>query len=101
MVEKITERMTALWVSIRLSYRLFLDQRVPLWTKIIPVLTIVYLLSPLDLIPDFLLVIGQLDDLFVLSSGLRLFEQLAPPHVVAEHREALEAQMDTPHVERY
>lgn len=52
--------------ELRLLRRLLLDERVPLWQKAIPVAAALYLVSPLDLIPDVLPVIGQLDDLAVL-----------------------------------
>lgn len=94
MFDEVSKRLSAFWLSIRLTYRLLLDQRVPMWTKAVPLLTILYLVSPLDVIPDFLLVLGQLDDLFILSLGFSWFEQLAPPDVVAEHREQLMAEIE-------
>lgn len=86
MFDEITERFNAFWLSLRLTYRLFLDTRVPFFTKIVPLLSVLYILSPLDVIPDFLLVVGQLDDFMILTMGFQLFERLAPPDVVEEHR---------------
>ena len=71
--------------ELRLLRRLLLDERVPLWQKAIPVAAALYLVSPLDLIPDVLPVVGQLDDLAVLLGSLRLFRSLVPPALVAEH----------------
>ena len=71
---------------LKLAWRLLRDPRVPLHVKAIPVLALVYLLSPLDFIPDTLIGLGQLDDISILLGGLRLFEMLSPPHVVDEHR---------------
>lgn len=79
----------AVWNQIRLTWRLLRDPRVPLWTKIIPFAGFIYVVSPLDLIPDVLIGVGQLDDLGIILAGMRLFETVAPPEVVAEHREAL------------
>lgn len=90
MFEEIFNRFNAFWISIKLTYRLFLDVRVPFWTKIIPVLSVLYIVSPLDVIPDFLIAIGQLDDFFVLTMGIQLFERLAPADVVEEHRHQLQ-----------
>lgn len=73
-----------------LTWRLLRDPRVPLWTKSIAFLGVIYILSPLDFIPDVFLVIGQIDDVGILLGGMRLFETLSPPHVVAEHRAALQ-----------
>ena len=90
MFEEIFNRFNAFWLSLKLTYRLFLDSRVPFWTKIIPVLSVLYILSPLDVIPDFLIAIGQLDDFFIMTLGFQLFERLAPIDVVEEHRHQLE-----------
>ena len=90
MFEQIFNRFNAFWLSLKLTYRLFLDNRVPFWTKIIPVLSVLYLVSPIDVIPDFLIAIGQLDDFFVLTMGFQLFERFAPADVVEEHRHQLQ-----------
>lgn len=72
--------------QLRLAWRLFVDRRVPLWTRIVPLGTLAYLLSPLDILPDFPpMGLNQLDDLAVLFLGLKLFIELAPPEVVREH----------------
>lgn len=71
--------------ELKLLRRLLLDERVPLWHKAIPVAAALYLVSPLDLIPDFLPLLGQLDDLAVLWGSLRLFRSLAPPALIEEH----------------
>lgn len=76
--------------SGRLAWRLLLDPRVATLAKIaIPALAIAYVVSPVDLIPDAIPVVGQLDDLAILGLAVRLFIQLAPPAVVAEHRAKL------------
>ena len=62
-----------------------LDRRVPLASKIIPVLALAYVISPIDLVPDFLLIRGQLDDIFVSAILLGMFLMLAPWSVVMEH----------------
>ncbi|MFN2137928.1 MAG: YkvA family protein [Candidatus Promineifilaceae bacterium] len=77
------------WYEMRVGWQLLRDGRVPLPLKVLPVLIILYLLSPLDLIPGFLPVVGQLDDLGLLLIGLSTFIRLAPPDVVAEYRARL------------
>ncbi len=77
----------------RLAWRLFWDSRVPLWTKLIPPAALAYLISPVDLVPDVALGLGQLDDLAVLLLGLKLFIEVAPPDVVREHLRALGARI--------
>ena len=79
--------------EMKLLRRLLLDERVPLWQKAIPVAAALYLVSPLDLVPDFLPVLGQLDDLAVLLAGLRLFRSLAPPALIEEHLAAIDGEL--------
>lgn len=86
MIDMFFERLNTFWFSIRLTWRLLQDSRVPIWTKAIPVLTVLYILSPIDVIPDFLLILGQLDDIVILTAGFQLFERLAPFEIVEEHR---------------
>ena len=71
--------------AVRLIWRLMLDRRVPLASKIIPILAAAYVISPIDLIPDFLPIRGQLDDIFVSVILLGMFLMLAPWDVIVEH----------------
>ena len=74
----------------KLVWRLMQDQRVPTWIRIgIPAIVFLYFISPVDIIPDFILGLGQLDDLGVILLGMSLFIRLAPSNVVEEHRRAL------------
>jgi len=82
----------------RLAWRLFWDRRVPLWTKLIPPAVLAYVMSPIDIIPDVALGLGQLDDVAVLLIGVKLFIELAPPEVVREHLLALGARIKEWHV---
>ncbi|MDI7276719.1 MAG: DUF1232 domain-containing protein [Anaerolineae bacterium] len=68
--------------EIQLWWRLFRHPRVPAWTKVIPLLTVFYILFPLDLIMDPILGLGQLDDLALFLLGMELFVALSPPDVV-------------------
>jgi uncharacterized membrane protein YkvA (DUF1232 family) len=74
---------------VRLIWRLMRDSQVPVWVKLIPPLAILYLLSPIDLIPDPVLGLGQLDDLAILLLGAKLFVEMSPPGVVQRHRDEL------------
>ena len=74
----------------RLVWRLWRDVRVPGWTKLIPFAGLIYLLSPIDLIPDLMLPgLGQLDDLAIVLLAVKMFVDLSPPGVVREHLEEL------------
>lgn len=62
------------------------DKRTPLMAKILIGLTVGYLLSPIDLIPDFIPVLGHLDDLVIVPLLIILSIRLIPKHVLAEAR---------------
>jgi len=80
-----------------LAWRLLLDERVPVMLKLmIPGLVTLYAVSPIDMIPDFLLGFGQLDDIGVILAGLALFVRLAPRQIVEEHRSAMSGQPAAP-----
>lgn len=63
------------------------DPRVPWYAKAVALLVAGYALSPIDLIPDFVPVLGYLDDLIIVPLGILLAVRLIPPEVLAEHRE--------------
>ena len=68
----------------RLYWRLFRDRRVSILPKALLVLTLLYVVSPLDVIPDFIPGIGEMDDVVVVLTGLWLFVRLCPPEVVRQ-----------------
>ena len=72
--------------QIRLTWALLRDPRVPLWAKVIPAIGILYVLSPLDFIPDVIIGLGQLDDLAIVLGGMRLFAAVVPQDIVEQHR---------------
>lgn len=73
------------------------DERVPNWLKFgLPAIVALYFLSPIDLIPDFLLGLGQIDDIGVILLGMALFIRLAPEVVVTEHQRAMGMAPDRP-----
>jgi uncharacterized membrane protein YkvA (DUF1232 family) len=83
--------------NAQLTWRLLKDPRVPLPTKlIIPGIVGVYLLSPIDFMPDLLPLLGQIDDIAVLFGGVMLFIQMCPLDVVEEHRAALAGAAQAP-----
>lgn len=64
------------------------DPRVPWYAKAVGVCVVAYALSPIDLIPDFIPVLGLIDDLVLVSLGLLLIVRLIPADILAEHRAA-------------
>src|SRR5262245_17804020 len=75
--------------QVRLTWALLLDSRVPWVLKLIPIGAFAYVLSPIDLIPDFIIGLGQLDDIGIIFAALRVFNSIAPADVVAEHTHRL------------
>src|SRR6201985_3844340 len=72
------------------------DPRVPWYAKARALIVAGYALSPIDLIPDFIPVLGYLDDLILVPAGIWFVIHLIPPHVMAEHRERAAAAQDRP-----
>lgn len=66
------------------------DPRVPWLAKALAVAVVAYALSPIDLIPDVIPVLGHLDDLILIPLGLALVIRLIPGHVLEEHRERID-----------
>ena len=63
------------------------DPRTPMLARCMALATAAYALSPIDLIPDFIPVLGYLDDLLIVPLGLLLVIRLLPPEVLADSRE--------------
>jgi uncharacterized membrane protein YkvA (DUF1232 family) len=70
----------ALWLAAR-------DPRVPWHAKLLAGAVAAYALSPIDLIPDFIPVLGYLDDLIIVPLGIWAAVKLIPPPIMAELRE--------------
>lgn len=68
-----------LWLAAR-------DPRVPWYAKALAGAVAAYALSPIDLIPDFIPVLGYLDDLLIVPAGILLAIKLMPPHLIDELR---------------
>lgn len=80
----------SLRAKLQLAWRLFRDPETPGLVKGVMPLVLVYLASPIDLIPDFIPVLGQLDDLVVIAAGLGLVLWLTPSRVIEDHLIELE-----------
>lgn len=62
------------------------DPRTPWYVKALALAIVAYALSPIDLIPDFVPVLGYLDDLILLPAAIVLVLRLIPPPLMAEYR---------------
>lgn len=76
--------------KVRLIWRMFRDPDVPGRAKAVLPLIGLYVAMPFDLIPDFIPVLGQLDDLLVVAVGLGLFLLLTPRDIVEQHLQDFE-----------
>lgn len=63
------------------------DPRTPWAVRLLALLVAAYALSPIDLIPDFIPLIGYLDDLLIVPLGLALVVRLTPPEIIQSSRE--------------
>jgi uncharacterized membrane protein YkvA (DUF1232 family) len=82
--------------DVHALYRAGRDPRVPWYTKALALCVAGYALSPIDLIPDFIPVVGYLDDVILVPLGVLLVIKLIPPGIMAEHRALAAAAQDKP-----
>ena len=76
---------------LKLFSRLIKDPRVSVSPKLLLAGILAYVILPADLMPDFFVGIGQMDDLMVVLVGLKLFIGMCPREVVQEHLRAITA----------
>ena len=79
----------ALWLAAR-------DPRTPWYARAFALTVAAYALSPIDLIPDFIPILGYLDEVILLPPAILLAIRLVPPEVMAEHRAAAAAAQAKP-----
>lgn len=80
-------------VALYLSAR---DPRVPWYAKAVAFVVAGYALSPIDLIPDFVPILGYLDDLILVPLGILLAMKLIPPALLEEHRATAARTLERP-----
>lgn len=83
-MSKLTERAKKLKTDIPAVFLALKEKRTPWYAKIIAAVVVVYALSPIDLIPDFIPILGYLDDLLILPSLIALCVKCIPPDVFAD-----------------
>src|SRR3954452_2460287 len=72
------------------------DPRTPWYARALALGIAAYALSPIDLIPDFIPVLGYLDEVILLPLAIMLAVRLVPPKVMAEHRATAGGAQDRP-----
>lgn len=79
----------SLLAQAKLGFRLFREPRVPMVLKAVPLSALLYVISPIDFVPDFIPGLGQLDDLGIILAALELFVRLCPGGAQTFHQEAI------------
>jgi uncharacterized membrane protein YkvA (DUF1232 family) len=85
-LERIKDRANALKREAYALYLAACDPRVPWYAKAFMGLVLAYTFSPIDLIPDFIPVLGYVDDLILVPLGIALAIKMIPPQVMADAR---------------
>lgn len=84
------ERAKKLKADVPVVFLALKDKRTPAFAKVMAAVTVAYALSPIDLIPDFIPVLGYLDDVILLPAMIALVIKLIPHNVWSECREKSE-----------
>jgi uncharacterized membrane protein YkvA (DUF1232 family) len=96
MLERTKQWARVLRRDVHALYRAARDPRVPWYAKALALFVAGYALSPIDLIPDFIPVVGYLDDVILVPLGILLAVKLIPPGIMAEHRALAAAAQERP-----
>jgi len=86
MLEKIKSWAKSLKKDILVVWLIAKDKRTPILVKILAIIIAAYALSPIDLIPDFIPVLGYLDDIIIVPLGLLLVIKLTPQQIIEDCR---------------
>ena len=89
LARRVRREVRALWIAAR-------DRRTPWYARLLAGVVVTYALSPIDLIPDFVPVLGYLDDLVLLPLGVLLAVRLVPTPLMQEYRSAAAKLNDRP-----
>jgi uncharacterized membrane protein YkvA (DUF1232 family) len=86
MFEKLASRARTLQTDVQALLLAFRDPRTPWIARGLIALVAAYALSPIDLIPDFIPILGYLDDLILVPAGIALAVRMIPPQVLEDSR---------------
>ncbi|WP_109808615.1 YkvA family protein [Sphingosinithalassobacter portus] len=89
LVHRIRVEAHAVWLAVR-------DPRTPLTAKLFGLVIAAYALSPIDLVPDFIPILGLVDDMILIPLGVWLFEKMVPDALLAEYRAKAEKESRLP-----
>lgn len=89
-LEKLKNKAIEMKHNIFVLFLAYKDPRVPWYAKLLAALVVAYAFSPIDLIPDFIPILGYLDDLIIVPLGIALALKMIPQPVITECRERAE-----------
>lgn len=96
MLEKLKQIVSELKKEIVPLYYALFDKRTPIIAKVFAGITVGYLLSPIDLIPDFIPVLGILDDLIIVPLLIKFTLTLIPTHIIDDIKNKIDSRQRLP-----
>jgi uncharacterized membrane protein YkvA (DUF1232 family) len=96
LIQRLKDRARVLKRDTIAVYLAARDPRTPWYARILAAVVVAYALSPLDLIPDFIPVVGYLDDVILVPAGMALVLRLVPAEVMADCRERARMRAERP-----
>ncbi len=90
LIEQLKQKAKHLKRETTALYFAYRDPRTPWYARAFSALVVAYLFSPIDLIPDFIPILGYLDDLVLVPLGIRLALKMIPPKVMVDARKSAE-----------
>lgn len=86
-ITQLKEYANKLKQNVFVLYLSYKDKRTPWYAKIVAIFVVAYAFSPIDFIPDFIPVLGYLDDLIIVPLGIYIALKLIPTQIIEESRE--------------
>jgi uncharacterized membrane protein YkvA (DUF1232 family) len=86
------ERVKQLETEVYVLYLALKDRRTHWYAKALAGVVVAYALSPVDLIPDFIPVLGYIDDLILIPAGIYLTFKMIPEEILEEHRQQVKTE---------
>jgi len=85
-LEKLKSYARQLKQNLFVLYLSYKDKRTPWYAKAVTICVVAYAFSPIDLIPDFIPIVGYLDDLIIVPLGISLALKLIPTNIIDHHQ---------------
>lgn len=94
MLQRLENKLNSLKQNTYILYLVYKDKRIGFWRKAFLGLVIGYLFSPIDLIPDFIPIIGYLDDLIIVPIGIVIALKIIPKDIIEDAKERSRKEQD-------